>query len=237
MCSWFPVLEKFCFRFDLRTGLYAVAALRTFIWFVFIIVAVANYASRERVAEEKQLPHDEMLKLADEILASNVTNVFSTDKETADEAGEIIHEGSAENVDKDKRKEASIYGAFAVVIIFVVGLFSEILLGIGTRFAIIWPLIVWLCVSSIILIVTVGLLASEGETDMVELSLELSLAVFQLYCTWMVYSEIMHLKERQAAVENPPTAGAAAALSSEPRNGPSRRWLRYIRDCWHDMYF
>ena len=41
----------------------------------------------------------------------------------------------------DKRKEASIYGAFAVVIIFVVGLFSEILLGIGTRFAIIWPLV------------------------------------------------------------------------------------------------
>ena len=69
-----------------------MSALRTFIWFVFIIVAVANYASRERVAEEKQLPHDEMLKLADEILASNVTNVFSTDKETADEAGEIIHE-------------------------------------------------------------------------------------------------------------------------------------------------
>ena len=52
----------------------------------------------------------------------------------------------------------------------------------------------WLCVSSIILIVTVGLLASEGETDKLELGLELALAVFQLYCTWMVYSEIMHLK-------------------------------------------
>ena len=87
-----------------------MSALRTFIWFVFIIVAVANYASRERVAEEKQLPHDEMLKLADEILASNVTNVFSTDKETADEAGEIINEGSAENVDKGDVDMYTQYG-------------------------------------------------------------------------------------------------------------------------------
>ena len=93
MCSWFPVLEKFCFRFDLRTGLYAIAAVRTFIWFVFIIVAVANYASRERVAEEK-LPQVE-------VFASKFTvaDVFPIDKETAAEAGEI-HEGSSENVKK-----------------------------------------------------------------------------------------------------------------------------------------
>ena len=157
MCSWFPVLEKFCFRFDLRTGLYAIAALRhtsffysmpatfsdsrpvlyavhgrvkpllrgsnstepnlfrhgettclrvlqacfrkrmsalrTFIWFVFIIVAVANYASRERDSEEK-LPQVE-------VFASNVTvaDVFPIEKETAAEAGEI-HEGSSENVKK-----------------------------------------------------------------------------------------------------------------------------------------
>ena len=93
MCSWFPVLEKFCFRFDLRTGLYAIAGLRTFIWFVFIIVAVANYASRERVAEDK-LPHDE-------VFAGNVTvaDEFPVEKETTSEAGEI-HEGSTENVAK-----------------------------------------------------------------------------------------------------------------------------------------
>ena len=41
----------------------------------------------------------------------------------------------------DTKKEASIYGAVAVVIIFVVGLFSEILLGIGNRFSIIWPMV------------------------------------------------------------------------------------------------
>ena len=55
--------------------------------------------------------------------------------------------------------------------------------------------IVWLCVSSIILIFTIGLLHhQQGETDTLELGLELALAVFQLYCTWMVYSEIMHIK-------------------------------------------
>ena len=39
------------------------------------------------------------------------------------------------------RKEVSGYGVVAVVIIFVVGLLSEILLGIGTRFGIIWPMV------------------------------------------------------------------------------------------------
>ena len=41
----------------------------------------------------------------------------------------------------DKKKEASVYGAVAIIIIFVVGLFSEILLGVGTRLAIAWPLV------------------------------------------------------------------------------------------------
>ena len=41
----------------------------------------------------------------------------------------------------DKKKEASVYGAVAIIIIFVVGLFSEILLGVGTRLAISWPLV------------------------------------------------------------------------------------------------
>ena len=91
MCSWFPVLDKFCFRFDLRTGLYAIAALRTFLWFVFMIVAVANYASRVPVAEEEVT--------RDEILASNITDVFTMATETADEAGEM-HQVPAENVDK-----------------------------------------------------------------------------------------------------------------------------------------
>merc|ERR1712154_248502 len=179
-----------------------------------MIVAVANYASRVPAAEEEVT--------RDEILASNITDVFTMATETADEAGEM-HQVPTENVDKDTKKEASIYGAVAIIVIFVVGLFSEILLGIGTRFAIIWPLIVWLCVSSIILVFTIGLLhhRQQGETDAVELGLELALAVFQLYCTWMVYSEIMHVKERQAAMEDPPPGPATPALSSEPRNRPS----------------
>ena len=41
----------------------------------------------------------------------------------------------------DKKKEASVYGAVAIIIIFVVGLFSEILLGVGTRLAIAWPMV------------------------------------------------------------------------------------------------
>ena len=52
------------------------------------------------------------------------------------------------------------------------------------------------------------------------------------------WHETHFYREQQAAVENPPSAGAAAALSSEPRNGPKwRKWMRYLQDCWHDMYF
>ena len=91
MCTWFPVLDKFCFRFELRTGLYAIAALRTFLWFVFMIVAVANYASKVRAVEEK-VPFEE-------ILTSNVTDVLSIDEETFEEAGES-HEVSEDNVAK-----------------------------------------------------------------------------------------------------------------------------------------
>ena len=78
MCTWFPVLDKFCFRFELRDGLYAIAALRTFLWFVFMIVAVANYASKVRAVEEK-VPFEQ-------ILASNVT----IDEAASDEAGELL---------------------------------------------------------------------------------------------------------------------------------------------------
>ena len=87
MCTWFPVLDKFCFRFELRSGLYAIAALRTFLWFVFMIVAVANYASKVRAVEEK-VPFEE-------ILASNVT----IEEEASDESGGM-HGVSTENVDK-----------------------------------------------------------------------------------------------------------------------------------------
>ena len=95
MCTWFPVLDKFCFRFELRSGLYAIAALRTFLWFVFMIVAVANYASRVRAVEEK-VPFEE-------ILASNVTDVFSIDREASDEAGEL-HEVMEENDVKGNKR-------------------------------------------------------------------------------------------------------------------------------------
>ena len=102
MCTWFPVLDKFCFRFELRTGLYAIAALRTFLWFVFMIVAVANYASKVRAVEEK-VPFEE-------ILASNVTDVFSIDEETFEEAGES-HEVSEDNVAKGNTEMKQYLGS------------------------------------------------------------------------------------------------------------------------------
>ena len=92
MCSWFPVLRKFCFHFDLRSGLYAVATFRTVVWFAFIIVSVANYAAREQISK------DELTR--DDILAGNVTELFSSDQGTSvDEAGKS-NANSADNVDK-----------------------------------------------------------------------------------------------------------------------------------------
>ena len=102
MCTWFPVLDKFCFRFELRSGLYAIAALRTFLWFVFMIVAVANYASKVRAVEEK-VPFEE-------ILASNVTDVFSIDREASDEAGELL-EVSEDNVAKGNTEMKQYLGS------------------------------------------------------------------------------------------------------------------------------
>ena len=92
MCSSFPVLGKFCFHFDLRSGLYAVATFRTIVWFAFIIFIFINYATREQISK------DELTR--DDILAGNVTELFSSDQgASVDEAGKS-NANSAGNVDK-----------------------------------------------------------------------------------------------------------------------------------------
>ena len=96
-----------------------------------------------------------------------------------------------------------------------VGLLSEALLFLGTLFYIAWPLvytsgftyeilphrieppqIVWLCVSSLILFFFVGLLFNDitsGEYGF-GFWLELFIVVSQIYCTWIVCSELHHVR-------------------------------------------